>query len=89
MKRNRRMKINERKEESSYKMISLDIPEEKRKEYIERAYCFSGRLILLPSSLESKLDFLIKENITSEEAVSEIEEMFIDGTYILSNLGGF
>ena len=72
------MKTNKRVKESFYKMVSLNIPKEKRREYIEGVYSCSGRLVFFPHILNSELDELVKEGITSDEAVSKIEEMFID-----------
>ena len=37
------MKLNERVKESFYKMISLNIPTEKRREYLEDAYSIVDR----------------------------------------------
>ena len=75
MRKKKRKEINERKEKSSSKMTRLNIPDKKIEKYIKEAYCFSGRTFSLHNQLESKLDFLIGENSTSEEAVSTIDEM--------------
>ena len=72
------MKTNRRIKESFYKMVSLNIPQKKRKEYIEKVYNCSGRLVFFPYILNSELDELVKKGITSDEAVLKIEEIFID-----------
>ena len=72
------MKLNERVKESFYKMVSLNIPTEKRREYLEDAYSIVGTSIFLENILNTKLDELSENRITSEKAVSDIEKMFKD-----------
>ena len=89
-------KINKKREESSRKMRYLKIPDEKRREYIDKVYssskrlkesygCLTGLLINFTNLftrpiLRDGLDELIKEKATPEESVLRIKRI-IAGEY--------
>ncbi len=72
------MKLNDKVKESFNKMTSLEIPRGNRREYIGNVYNCITKFSRLPYLLNTKLDELSQNNITSEKAVSEIDKMFKD-----------
>ena len=68
------METNRKVKETFYKMVSLEIPRKKRREYIEEVYdCFT---LCGPKTFNGKLDEFIKKGISNEEAISNMDKIF-------------
>ena len=72
------MKLNKRIKEIFDKMFLLEIPKQKRREYIERAYVcgFKFGLSYNYQVLNAELDECIKETKYSKDAIKKIDSAF-------------
>jgi hypothetical protein len=80
------MKINKKIKDSFNKMVMLEIPREKRRQYIETCFDCMGRIYGLPKMLNDKLGDLYKRRVNQEEASLEIQQMI---KHMKSDIGRF
>jgi len=72
------MRINKKIKEDFDRMVWLDIPRKKRREYIKGVYSCFRTLSFYPKIFNYKLNELLDERTRGEYAVLEIDKMFED-----------
>lgn len=70
------MRINKKIKEDFDRMVCLDIPRKKRREYLKMVYSCFRILSFYPKIFNDKLNELLDERIRGEYAVLEIDKMF-------------